>query len=94
MSDIYDTECIDRYGSKTCILFQITDEVYELRMLDKTMEDINVTKKHFFEIIPKLLSNKYTVVIVEKCLCLNNKLEIKAIHLPVQSHLTIPPILQ
>jgi hypothetical protein len=92
MSDIYDRECIDRYGPKTCILFQKANENYELRMLDNSMEYILIQKKHFFEIIPNLLSHKYTVVIVERCL--ENKLEIKAIHLPVQSHLTIPPILQ
>jgi hypothetical protein len=92
MSDIYDKECVDRYGSKTCILFQKFHDTFELRMLDKSMEYLAIEKKHFFEIIPNLLSHKYTVVIVEKCI--DDKSQIKAIHLPVQSHLTIPPILQ
>jgi hypothetical protein len=90
----YEKDCIERYGSKTCLLIQYNDK-YEIRLLDtipnKMLEKYMILKDSFSELIPKLLSHKYTVVLIEK---VENKREITAVHLPVQSHLTIPPIIQ
>jgi len=89
---IYDKECADRYGIKTCILIEMLKDTFELRVLDCPVYNrIQVPKKRFYEIIPKMLMNKYTVVVIEQY---PHSKEITAVHLPVQSHLTTPPILQ
>lgn len=48
-------------------------------------------RQKLVEMIPKMLVNRYTVVIVEQ---IRTNKEITAIHLPMQSQLTTPPILQ
>lgn len=94
--DEYDKECTERYGIKTCILVE-TDkrDIFELRMMDKislkSRQRYILRRSNLFEVIPKMLFHKYTVVIVEQC---PNSKEITAVHHPVQSQLTIPPIIQ
>lgn len=69
----FDVECMAKYGSKTAILYQIQNEFtpgsdnakYELRTLDNLGDPMTVSKKLFFELIPSLVSKKYTVVIVD-----------------------------
>lgn len=97
----FDTECRHRYGDKTCILYQIDNDnvTYQARVLDGNGTDGNnnspyiykVEKNSFYVLIPKLLVQNYTVVIVEK---LNNIKDITAVHLPVQIQLSNPPIIQ
>ncbi|NBU33763.1 hypothetical protein EB118_01995 [bacterium] len=65
----FDEECIARYGEQTCILYQIQQDTssdkYELRTLNNASDPICVSKKLFSELIPSLVSKKYTVVIVD-----------------------------
>lgn len=85
--DIYDGECRERYGSKTCILFESNGK-FNTRFLDcQTSLCPEVKKNELFIYVPQLIGEKYTVVIVE------NK-GITAVHLPAQSHLVSPPIIQ
>lgn len=87
MSNEFDKECCNRYGKHTCILYEINNVKFEVRKLDLQMPLQLIDKQGFFEMIPKLLVEKYTVVIVEKG-------EITSVHLPVQSQLATPPIIQ
>jgi hypothetical protein len=92
MSNIFDSECYNRYGPKTCLLVETQKNIYKLRLLDNA----NCTKEYvqksaFYEFIPLMLMQRYTVVIVEKFEKID---EITAIHLPVQSQLNTPPIIQ
>jgi hypothetical protein len=79
---IYDKECLERYGPKTCILLESYDKkkvkMYEIRYLDKadTKGDV-MFSDHLYEMIPYLLSESYTVVVVDK---VEQKYEITAIH--------------
>jgi predicted transcriptional regulator len=88
---MYDTECKERYGSKTCILLE-NQNIFEMRLLDvmQTAHAV-VERDKLFEFVPKMLLQKYTVVIVENN---NENKEITAVHLPAQSHLMSPPIIQ
>lgn len=70
----FDAECIERYGSQTCILYQIgkvkggskNTNLYRLRYLDDSLcDDEIVNKATFYELIPHLLGKKYTVVVAE-----------------------------
>jgi hypothetical protein len=90
-TSIYDLHCNKMYGEKTCILFQIDDNKnkYEMRLIDKIKiheNGISYTKKdQFYKIIPELLHDKYTVVIIEKIDDINNekKYDIIAVHVPL-----------
>lgn len=89
-SNMYDDECIQRYGIKTCIVAELQDDEYELRSLDdKSVKMINKSKLYY--IIPETLKKHYTVILVQK---INGSSEITAVHLPVQSYLNNPPIIQ
>jgi hypothetical protein len=93
---MYDKECLERYGIRTCVIVEVSPDTFEVRLLDNrylTEKKVVylVKRDKLFEIIPKKLMYKYTVVIAE--VRSNNK-EITAVHLPVQHQLTTPPILQ
>jgi hypothetical protein len=88
---MYDTECKERYGTKTCILLENKGK-FEMRLLDGRKSTFGfVAREHLYEFVPKMLLEKYTVVIVESN---NDNREITAVHLPAQSHLMSPPIIQ
>lgn len=92
----FDTECHQRYGEKTCILHQIdsSGSMFQVRILDKgksLMPCYTVERNYFHILIPKMLAQKYTVVIIEQVDCAN---DITAVHLPVQVQLSNPPIIQ
>ncbi len=90
---VFDEECYRRYGSKTCMLYQISVENFELQSLDYGLESRVVRKSEFYELIPRLIEKKYTVVIVEQKTVLSKTKEITTVHFPVQSQLAIPPII-
>lgn len=96
---VYDKECIERYGRKTCIIIQKTNlQKYEMRLLEKIkegkIETYEIEKNSFYYLIPNLLKYRYTVVIVEELPVEGNHKEITAVHLPVQATLNTPPIIQ
>jgi uncharacterized membrane protein YbaN (DUF454 family) len=85
MSEIFDKECIEKYGKKSCILYEKNNVTYESRLLDNPMYNKQINKYEFAELIPNLLKEKYTIIIIQNQ-------EIVAVHLPVQSQLFLPPI--
>jgi len=89
-TDFFDKECHQRYGSHTCILIQCDDDIYEFRLLDNLSTATTITKRTFVDLIPQMLSQNYTVVIVENTLGIGK--EVRAVHLPKQTQLTTPPI--
>lgn len=90
--DLFDNECILRYGQKTCILIHYIKDIFELRLLDESLDDRKmVSQRAFYDLIPKLLTDQYTVVIVET---INGGRAITAVHLPKQAQLATPPIIQ
>ena len=81
-SSLYDNYCINLYGTKTCILFQMKEQ-YEIRMMDKTeKKTVTTSKDVLYMLIPNLIRYKYTVVIVEEIN--GHRHEITAIHLPIK----------
>jgi len=93
MYDKYDNECRVKYGDKVVILFQTVagdnvqdHDTFQMRYLD-TLDFKCVQRGQFYDIIPWLLIQKYVVVIVEQC-------ELTAVHMPVQTSLSLPPLLQ
>lgn len=95
-SCMLEEECRERYGSCTCIFIESKDNQFEIKFLDESQQQNNkgvycIDRKSLVEMIPKMLMKKYTVVLVEQIRCSK---EITAIHLPVQSQLNTPPILQ
>jgi len=92
----FDLECRQRYGEKTCILYQLdTFGTYQVRILDSYENGSplqqTIEKSSFYVLIPKMLVQKYTVVIVEYQ---DHTREVTAVHLPVQVQLSNPPIIQ
>lgn len=93
----FDMECRQRYGEKTCILYQLDkSQTYQVRVLDTCDVDdsplhYTVEKSSFYVLIPRMLVKKYTVVIVDQ---VDRMKEVTAVHLPVQVQLTNPPIIQ
>lgn len=89
-STMYDKECLERYGPMTCILFEMKDSsniFYETRYLNNLCDEKKLINKDvFYELIPYLLSEKYTVVVVEE---VDNKHEITAIHKPTGDFFSI-----
>jgi hypothetical protein len=75
---IFDTHCLEIYGKRTCILFQLSEDTYQARFLNKSTKKI-INKKSFYMIIPSLVEDAYTVVIVDD---IDYKKEIVAIHSP------------
>lgn len=85
--------CIERYGYKTYMFIQknINSVFYDLNCLDHSEHSKIINQNDFYKIIPELLDNKYTVVII-------NWLDIKymdiiAVHQPAQKQLNLPPLL-
>lgn len=80
-NDIFDKHCIETYGEKTCILFELDDDNIEIRLLDNIYQLKYTTKNKLYIIIPSLLEKLYTVVLVQIIKKTNTK-EIVAIHFP------------
>ncbi|NBP01180.1 MAG: hypothetical protein EBU90_13785 [Proteobacteria bacterium] len=94
MASYFDQECRERYGSYTCIFFETSKNRFEVRLLDGSQDPgliYFIDRMNLVEMIPKMLVNRYTVVIVEE---IRKTKEITAVHLPMQSQLNTPPILQ
>jgi len=97
--DDFDQQCIEMYGKKTCIIVQHGNK-FKMKLLDKSLSDITeIDKSGFYKLIPRMIEYKYTVVIIEEISKYNqsrtkNTKEITAVHLPVQSFLNTPPLLQ
>jgi hypothetical protein len=72
---------LDRYGERTCFLIQKehNQKDYYLFFVDIN-EKSTVNEKHFIKIIPRLISQNYTVVVIIKVK--KEKLEIVAVHQP------------
>jgi hypothetical protein len=83
--DDINKECIAKYGLKSCILYEKNENVYESRVLDNSLDNKYINKYECAELIPNLLKQKYTIIIIENQ-------EIVAVHLPVQSQMFLPPI--
>jgi hypothetical protein len=84
-NSIFDKHCLELYGEKTCILFELENNLYQLRYLNKNTAK-NINKNDFYIQIPTLVESSYTVVVVENIKDINkkniNKKEIVAIHSP------------
>lgn len=87
-NSIFDKHCLELYGEKTCIIFELENGLYQLRYLNtidttigKTCTTKNINKNDFYIQIPTLVESSYTVVVVDhiKDTC---KREIVAIHSP------------
>jgi hypothetical protein len=76
---IFDKPCLDIYGNRTCIFFEISKDIFQLRFLNNNKNRI-VNRKEFYIQIPSLLEKSYTVIVVENIEDLN--MEIVAIHSP------------
>lgn len=79
-NSIFDKHCFESYGEKTCILFELENELYQLRYLNKNTTK-NINKNDFYIQIPTLVESSYTVVVIENIKDVNKK-EIVAIHSP------------
>jgi hypothetical protein len=80
-NDIFDKHCIETYGEKTCILFELDDDNIEIRLLDNIYQLKYTRQNKLYIIIPSLLEKLYTVVLVQMIHKTNTK-EIVAIHFP------------
>ena len=86
LNNIFDKHCLETYGNKTCILFELDDDTIEIRLLDKLYQlklyQLKYTGKNkLYIVIPSLLEKLYTVVLVQIIQKTNAK-EIVAIHFP------------
>jgi|Laugrespbdmm15sn_2_1035079.scaffolds.fasta_scaffold00824_6 hypothetical protein len=86
LNNIFDKHCLETYGNKTCILFELDDDTIEIRLLDKLYQlklyQLKYTGKNkLYIVIPSLLEKLYTVVLV-KMIQKTNAKEIVAIHFP------------
>jgi len=80
LNNIFDKHCLETYGNKTCILFELDDGTIEIRLLDNK-PNTYTGKNKLYIIIPSLLEKLYTVVLVQMIQKTNAK-EIVAIHFP------------
>jgi hypothetical protein len=80
-NNIFDKHCIETYGEKTCILFELDDDNIEIRLLDNLYQLKYTRRNKLYIIIPTLLEKLYTVVLVQIIQKTNTK-EIVAIHFP------------
>lgn len=87
---IFDKPCLDIYGNRTCILFEISKDIFQLRFLDKTTNK-TVNRNEFYIQIPTLVEKLYTVIVVEKIETSN--MEIVAIHSPPNNTSTVDNII-
>lgn len=75
------TSSMDRYGERTCFLIQKDHNQKEYHMFFVDIDEKStVNEKHFIKIIPRLISQNYTVVVIVKVK--KDKLEIVAVHQP------------
>jgi hypothetical protein len=86
LNNIFDKHCLETYGNKTCILFELDDDTIEIRLLDKLYQlklyQLKYTGKNkLYIVIPSLLEKLYTVALV-KMIQKTNAKEIVAIHFP------------
>jgi hypothetical protein len=79
-NSIFDKHCFELYGEKTCILFELENNLYQLRYLNKNTTK-NINKNDFYIQIPTLVESSYTVVVVDNIKGIGKK-EIVAIHSP------------
>jgi len=80
LNNIFDKHCLETYGNKTCILFELDDGTIEIRLLDNK-PNTYTGKNKLYIVIPSLLEKLYTVVLVQIIQKTNAK-EIVAIHFP------------
>ena len=71
-NSIFDKHCLELYGEKTCILFELENNLYQLRYLNKNTAK-NINKNDFYIQIPTLVESSYTVVVVENIKDINKK---------------------
>ena len=64
-NDIFDKHCIETYGEKTCILFELDNDNIEMRLLDNIYQLKYTNRNKLYTIIPSLLEHLYTVVLVQ-----------------------------
>jgi hypothetical protein len=87
----YSKECLEQYGAHTCILYETFFKNYQIHILDNQQIVQKYINKHdFYKIIPTMLQQTYTVIIVELKYAHH---EITAVHLPKQLYLITPPII-
>lgn len=80
LNNTFDKHCLETYGNKTCILFELDDGTIEIRLLDNK-PNTYIRKNKLYIVIPSLLEKLYTVVLVQTIQKTNAK-EIVAIHFP------------
>jgi hypothetical protein len=92
--EIFDKPLLDIYGNRTCILFEISKDVFQLRYLDNTI-NTTVNRTEFYIQIPTLVEKLYTVIVVEKIIQDSNhsNMEIVAIHSPPNNTSTVSNII-
>lgn len=84
----FDTNCKQMYGNRTCILYQINEDSFKVRFLDKELNTKEIINRNvFYKFIPDMITSNYTVVIIEKK-------EITTVHHPMQTNLFTPPLIQ
>ena len=81
LNNIFDKHCLETYGNKTCILFELDNDTIEIRLLDNLYQLKYTGKNKLYIVIPSLLEKLYTVVLVQMIQKSNAK-EIVAIHFP------------
>jgi hypothetical protein len=86
----FNKSLLDIYGNHTCILFEISKDIFQLRFLDKTSNKI-VKRSEFYIQIPTLAEKLYTVIVVEKME--DSNMEIVAIHSPPNNTSTVNNII-
>lgn len=79
LNNIFDKHCLETYGNKTCILFELDNDTIEIRLLDNLYQLKYTGKNKLYIVIPSLLEKLYTVVLVQM---IQNTKEIVAIHFP------------
>lgn len=83
-------QSLDRYGDQTCFLVESRSNNDEYQMILFDIEEKRtVYGKNFIKIIPKLVSQNYTVVVISKIN--ENKMDIVAVHQPSPTHATVAP---
>lgn len=84
-----------RYGVRTCTLTEKDKDMFETNLLDQHDEtNLLIRRTRLYEAIPRLLDNRYTVVVIEIISQSPLIKDITAVHLPVQAYLNTPPIIQ
>ena len=75
----YDDYSKKLYGKRSCVFLEISQGIFQQRFLDERQNNI-IYKSDFYNLIPNLIQENYTVIIVETTT--KNYKEIVAIHLP------------